>query len=269
MKIIHYIILIVFLLLVPLQTTPPTSPLAIITFCPTPNTTITPLPTITISPITEEVTTTPVPSLTIVNKNKIYLTFDDGYNQNSVKSILDTLEKYNIKCTFFIIGKNLNNPGYPELWQRAIRNGHEICYHTMTHENITILTNEQIKNDINQWNIAAQKALGQDYIIKKYARLPGGNGTFDLRIKNLFNNLGYTLFYWDDDTYSTVIKYHLNDPVPAISSLISQHIIANAKNNSIILLHFNKYDAPATSQIISQLSEKYQFLTLTDYPGKT
>lgn len=193
--------------------------------------------------------------------NLVCLTFDDGWSKSAIKSILSTLEKNKIKCTFFIVGCQLK--AYPELWQQAIKNGHEICCHTMNHANLTKLTNDQIKKDIENWNKTAQKTLGKDYSIPKFIRCPGGNANQRV-LKFLIDELGYSVVYWSDDTYSTVIKYHPKDPVSQVSSLIASHIIKNTKSKSIILFHFNSYDSGALPKIIENLKNKFNFGTLTE-----
>lgn len=62
----------------------------------------------------------------------VFLTFDDGPSRNTVK-ILDTLAKYNVKATFFVIGENLTETGI-EIAKRALAEGHMLGLHTETHQ---------------------------------------------------------------------------------------------------------------------------------------
>lgn len=62
---------------------------------------------------------------------KVFLTFDDGPDSSSTGKLLDILNKYNIKATFFVLGKNaLKNP---ELIKRIINEGHTIGIHGSSH----------------------------------------------------------------------------------------------------------------------------------------
>lgn len=61
----------------------------------------------------------------------VYLTFDDGPIPEATPFILDTLRKYNIKATFFMVGDNVRK--YPELYKQVTSEGHRIGNHTFNH----------------------------------------------------------------------------------------------------------------------------------------
>lgn len=67
-----------------------------------------------------------------VSKPVIFLTFDDGPNPEITPFVLDLLQSYQWKATFFCVGENCTR--YPELVDRIEREGHEIGNHTMKHE---------------------------------------------------------------------------------------------------------------------------------------
>ena len=69
----------------------------------------------------------------LTNKKEIYLTFDDGPTPKITEFVLDTLEKYNAKATFFCVGKNIEDN--PILFNRIIKDGHTIANHTQNHLN--------------------------------------------------------------------------------------------------------------------------------------
>lgn len=62
----------------------------------------------------------------------IALTFDDGPNEPYTSQVLDILDRYNIKATFFLIGKNVEC--YPDVARRILASGHVIGNHTYTHD---------------------------------------------------------------------------------------------------------------------------------------
>ena len=64
-------------------------------------------------------------------EHAVYLTFDDGPIPEATPFILDTLHRYDIKATFFMVGDNARK--YPELHQRVIDEGHRIGNHTHNH----------------------------------------------------------------------------------------------------------------------------------------
>ena len=63
--------------------------------------------------------------------HSVYLTFDDGPIPESTPFILETLKKYNIKTTFFMVGDNVRK--YPELYRQIVEAGHRVGNHTFNH----------------------------------------------------------------------------------------------------------------------------------------
>lgn len=64
-------------------------------------------------------------------EHSVYLTFDDGPIPEATPFILDTLARYNIKATFFMVGDNAHK--YPELLERVKAEGHQVGNHTYNH----------------------------------------------------------------------------------------------------------------------------------------
>lgn len=62
----------------------------------------------------------------------LYLTFDDGPTPGVTEWILNTLDRYNAKATFFVLGKNVEL--YPDLYQMIIERGHKVGNHTYSHQ---------------------------------------------------------------------------------------------------------------------------------------
>lgn len=63
--------------------------------------------------------------------HSVYLTFDDGPIPESTPFILDTLEKYGIKATFFMVGDNVRK--HQDLYRRIVEAGHRVGNHTYNH----------------------------------------------------------------------------------------------------------------------------------------
>ena len=68
----------------------------------------------------------------IEDNEGIYLTFDDGPTPGVTEWILQTLERYDAKATFFVLGKNVEL--YPDLYQMILDRGHKIGNHTYSHQ---------------------------------------------------------------------------------------------------------------------------------------
>lgn len=197
------------------------------------------------------------------------ITFDDGYNKKYVEKVLDILKEYNVKSTFFIIGKVLDD--YPEVWKRAINEGHQICNHTQSHQILTNMSNEAIQAEIMGWEASARNVLGEDYLIRMkkefpYLRLPGGGGAKSDRILAIAQNNGYKVIGWNLETFSSIINPLKNKKtVNEISDRIEQHVVNNCSGGSIILLHFNQYDMGNIEQIVSGLRHRgFELRTISE-----
>jgi peptidoglycan/xylan/chitin deacetylase (PgdA/CDA1 family) len=66
-------------------------------------------------------------------KQVVYLTFDDGPIPDVTEWVLNTLNHYNIKATFFCIGDNINK--HPDIFERIIKENHQVGNHTFNHLN--------------------------------------------------------------------------------------------------------------------------------------
>lgn len=68
-----------------------------------------------------------------INKDEkvVYLTFDDGPIPEATPWVLDTLDKFSVKATFFCVGDNVRK--YPELFEEVKRRGHRVGNHTFNH----------------------------------------------------------------------------------------------------------------------------------------
>jgi len=82
------------------------------------------------------------------SERKIALTFDDGPHPTYTAEILDILEEYGIKATFFVIGSNCE--AHPEVLRRAIRDGHEIGNHTYSHPHLTKIKEEKLTREVEK-----------------------------------------------------------------------------------------------------------------------
>lgn len=108
------------------------------------------------------------------DEKRVFLTFDDGPSESVTPYILDTLKKYDIKATFFVLGSRVKIS--PELVKRAYNEGHYIANHGYTHKysDIYASTNNVLK-EYNKTEKAIQKALGNANYSSNLFRFPGGS----------------------------------------------------------------------------------------------
>lgn len=76
----------------------------------------------------------------------IYLTFDDGPIPESTPWLLETLGRYNVQATFFVVGNNVRC--HPNLFFDIVRYGHDVGNHTFHHLNRLHCTREEYLTDI-------------------------------------------------------------------------------------------------------------------------
>lgn len=117
-----------------------------------------------------------------VNSNKVYLTFDEGYEAGYTEQILDTLKNNNVTGTFFITAHYVNTQ--PDLVQKMIDSGHIVGNHTVNHKSMPDLSDEKIKTEIMDLHTVIYEKFGYEM---KFIRPPMGE--FSERTLNIINSL--------------------------------------------------------------------------------
>lgn len=105
-------------------------------------------------------------------KPKIAITFDDGPHPTFTPQLLDGLKKRNVKASFFVIG-NLAKAN-PEIIRRQKKEGHLIGNHTYHHVDITKMSDEQARDEIQSTNEVVEGIIGEEVSFVKLRRLVSG-----------------------------------------------------------------------------------------------
>ncbi len=100
---------------------------------------------------------------------QLAITFDDGPNPAITPKLLDLLDRFNAKATFFLIGRYVRE--CPELVRETIARGHTVGNHTETHPNLLWLTPTQVRVELRLCHDAISSALGSP---PKWFRPPFG-----------------------------------------------------------------------------------------------
>lgn len=119
----------------------------------------------------------------------VYLTFDNGYEAGYTSKILDVLKENDVKAAFFITGHYLNSA--PDLVKRMQEEGHIIGNHTVNHNSLPDLTNEEIKKEVMDFHQAIYNKIGYEM---NYIRPP--KGEYSERTLYLSKTMGYTTVMW-------------------------------------------------------------------------
>ena len=99
------------------------------------------------------------------NSGKVYLSFDDGPDPDITAFVLDILNEYGAKASFFCIGENVAK--YPDMYHRIISEGHAVGNHTQHHKNGWKTTNKEYLDDIR----AASQFIHSDLFRPPYGRV--------------------------------------------------------------------------------------------------
>lgn len=204
------------------------------------------------------------------SQTKLALTFDDGYDRSSIERTLNALRENKVKCTFFIIGDVLKTN--QDLWKQAVKDGHQICNHTKSHKFLASASEEEVKQQIEGWELDVKDALGEDYFKRMKAefpffRFPGGIGDQNQRNLKIVSGMGYIPVSWSSETVYSVLRFHKlgYEPADPIAEQVKSHVIDTAQNGAIILLHFNPYDTLKIEDTIKGIRNKgMQIVTMSE-----
>ena len=184
---------------------------------------------------------------------KIALTFDDGPDKRNTDEILDILNEYGIKATFFVIGKNCEEN--PEIIKRIASEGHEIGNHTYSHPRLCKISLSKLKKEIMK-----TEKIVYDITGVKTCLFRPPEGVYSNTIAEACEALGYRAILWSVDT---------TDWRSPKADRIAQVVLDNTSSGVIILCHdyiAGKSNTPAALRIfIPQLIQQgYIFVTVSE-----
>ncbi len=185
-----------------------------------------------------------------VNKPYVAMTFDDGPHPSNTPRLLDMLRERNIKATFYVIGRNVDM--YPDITRRIVAEGHEIGNHTYTHGNMTKMSDDSVRNELNKCRASIAKATG---VQPRTLRPPYG-ALLQSQRTWIHSEFNYPTIMWSVDPRDW------QRPGP---SVVTSRILSGATPGAIILahdLHAPTVDAmPAT--LDGLLRKGYKFVTVS------
>ena len=152
----------------------------------------------------------------------IYLTFDDGPTPEITDWVLNTLDSFNAKATFFCIGKNIEK--HPDIFKNIIKKGHAIGNHTYDHLKGWKTNTEEYLLNINK----AQNKIDSNYKTKPLLFRPP-YGRIKLKQVNALSKLNYQIIMWNilsKDWDKTIEK-----------EVCLKNVILNTKEGDIVVLH--------------------------------
>jgi len=183
---------------------------------------------------------------------KIYLTFDDGPSTYT-NDILDILKQYDVKATFFVVGKT--DEESLAAYQRIVKEGHTLGMHSYSHKYEEIYQSvEAYAQDLSNLQEFLYKTTG---VWSRYTRFPGGssNEVSQVRMKELIqylDNQGIQYFDWN-----------ISSGDAANGQVSVQVLVDNVLNNvekygTVIVLMHDAADKATTVEALPIIIEKLQ-----------
>ena len=188
------------------------------------------------------------------SKKDLYLTFDNGYENGYTPKILDILKAKKVPAIFFVTGHYVKDQ--PELLKRMAAEGHLIGNHSWSHPDMTRVSNEKIKDELDRVKEQVAQITGQQHM--RYLRPP--RGIFSDRTLATSKALGYTHVFW------SVAYNDWNVNAQKGWKYAHDKVMAQLHPGAVILLHaVSKDNADAMGQIIDDARKQgYEFKSLDD-----
>lgn len=172
-------------------------------------------------------------------EKKAAISFDAAWGADKTRTILDILDEYGIKTTFFLVTFWVEK--YPEEAREIIARGHEIGLHSSTHPDFTALTNAAIREELTENHRVIKEIAGVE---PRLFRPPFG--AYNDRVLSVVEDeLGYLTIQWSVDSLDW------RDVTP---DYITQRILSRIHPGAIVLFHNNAESTPAAlPRILSTL----------------
>ncbi len=178
----------------------------------------------------------------------LYLSFDDGPTPVVTEFVLDTLNQYKAKATFFCIGNNVDK--YPEIYNRILDEGHAVGNHTHHHLNAWKHSAEVYMEDVAQ----ASKKIHSKLFRPPYGKLKLAHG------KSL-STLNFKIVMWD------VLSFDWESEISPETCLAN--VISKSTKGSIVVFHDSlkaernmKYALPKVLDYFSKLDYNFKAIEI-------
>lgn len=204
-------------------------------------------------------------------EKKVFLTFDDGPTSNITPQILDILKRYNVKATFFVLGKQVERN--PDLIRREFNEGHSIESHTFSHSYKTVYqSKESFFDEFNRTEASIQRTLNRSDFKTLVVRMPGGSvgGPYSAIKKEIgveLTNKGIASLDWN---VLTKDAEGANNYDEIINNIVTG---TGNKHCAVVLMHdadTKQITADTLPKVIEYYRDNgFKFETIEDYIGRT
>lgn len=193
----------------------------------------------------------------VVDRKVVYLTIDDGPSENT-QAVLDILDRYGCKATFFVVG---HNPDYYHLIGEAYRRGHTIGLHTYSHDYETVYSSvDAYYADLDAIGQVVKEQIGY---VPCFIRFPGGSSNevsanYSVGIMSVLvdsvREQGYQYYDWNMSTGDGA--EHTADEIVGYATQPTEY-------QNIVLLCHDSATKQSTVEALPRIIEHYQSLGYT------
>ncbi len=151
-----------------------------------------------------------------VSSKSIFLTFDDGPQEEVTEWVLDLLDQENIQATFFCVGNNvaLN----PKIYQRILDSGHQVGNHSYTHPNAWKTPTEDYLKDVEK----AKEVIQSNYFRPPYGKISN-------KIVKEVENMGMTTVMW------SLLSYDFEQDLDVEKQL--KNVLSKVEPGDVVVFH--------------------------------
>lgn len=184
---------------------------------------------------------------------KVYLTFDTGGPLGESDKLLQILKDNEVKAAFFLVGYNVKQ--YKDFTKKVAEEGHLIGNHTMTHKDLTTLSDDEVKKELNDFAKLIEEVTGKP--VAPLFRFPYGK--YSMHLLDLVSEMGYTSAFW-----STAMRDW--EPRAGGAEDAYNDIMKGLHDGNVILMHQgSKENIEALDRIIKDIKKAgYEFASLEE-----
>lgn len=180
----------------------------------------------------------------------IALSFDDGPNTVTTPKVLDVLEEYGVRASFFVVGQNIDK-STAKVMQRAFNLGCDIENHSYSHPSMSGLTSTEIREEVNKTSELIENYIG---VSPRYFRPP-----YIDHNERMHKSIDLTF----------ICGYSCEDYEPKVSAQMRiDRILSTVKDGDILLLHDmegNDATVEALKTVIPELKKRgFEFVTVPE-----
>ena len=183
--------------------------------------------------------------------SEIALTIDAAWDADKTPFILDTLDKFNVKATFFLCGVWVKQ--YPEYVKEISKRGHEIGNHSLTHPHMSRLDAIAIQKELSDLDDMLEELTG-----KRSTLFRAPYGEYNDTVIRAAHEAGYEVIQWSRDT--------VDWKKDRSAQTILDGVLKKLQSGDIILCHNNGFKIETYLPVLLETAQQkgFRFVTVSE-----